>query len=164
MPSLNGRQIVRLAQCVAGLVGVQVVSPPDAYAQSPASASGNHTLPLDIVTQPWIGDLDGRVQRRRIRILTPYSKTHYFIERGVQHGLVFDFGMKIEQDINRMLKTTPATKVHVVFVPTSREQLVPSLIAGLGDIIGSNLTVTAEAAKYVEFMHQATQYTPNAAK
>jgi membrane-bound lytic murein transglycosylase MltF len=109
------------------------------------------TLALELIVRPWIGDFDGMVQRRRVRILTPYSKTHYFIENGVQRGIVFDSGMKLEQEINRTLNTTPATKVHVVFVPTPRDQLVPSLIAGVGDIIGSNLTVTAESAKYVDF-------------
>lgn len=91
------------------------------------------------------------VQRRRVRILTPYGKTYYFVENGVQRGIVLDFGMKVEQELNRTLKTTPATQVDVVFVPTPRDQLVASLIGGVGDIIGSNLTVTAEIAKNVNF-------------
>jgi hypothetical protein len=55
---------------------------------APASLpSGTHAL--DLITRPWIGDFDGMVRRRRLRILTPYSRTHYFVEHGVQRGIVF---------------------------------------------------------------------------
>ena len=64
---------------------------------------------------------------------------------------VYDFGTKLEEEINRMLKTRPATRVHVVFVQTPRDELFQALLDGRGDIIASNLTVTAEHAKYVEF-------------
>lgn len=57
-------------------------------------------LPLDLITSPWIGDLDGMVERRRVRLLTPYSKNHYFIDKGVQRGIVYDFGTKLENEIN----------------------------------------------------------------
>lgn len=50
-----------------------------------------------------------------------------------------------------MLKTRPATRVHVVFVPTARDQFLQALLDGRGDIIASNLTITAEHAKYVDF-------------
>ena len=49
------------------------------------------------------------VKRRRIRILTPYSKTHYFIDKGVQRGIVYEGALKLEYDINKQLKPTPAT-------------------------------------------------------
>ena len=49
-----------------------------------------------------------------IRILVPYSKTHYFIDKGVQRGLVYEAGMKVEEEVNRKLKTTNANKIHVV--------------------------------------------------
>ena len=91
------------------------------------------------------------VQRRRIRILTPYSRTHYFIDKGVQRGIVFDAGVKLETELNKMLKTTPATKLHVVFVPTSRDALHQSLIEGRGDIVAANLVITPERQKLVDF-------------
>jgi membrane-bound lytic murein transglycosylase MltF len=116
-----------------------------------ATRSQTGSLSLDLVTQAWTGDFDGMVKRRRIRILTPYSKTHYVIDQGRPLGIVVDFGMKVEADINRALKTTSATKVHVVFVPTPRDTLFQWLIDGRGDIIGSNLTVTAERSRQVDF-------------
>lgn len=109
------------------------------------------SLPLDLVTDVWTGDFDGMVARRRIRILTPYSRTHYFVDRGVQRGMVYDLGMKIEDELNRQLRTRPANRVHVVFVPTTQHDLYDALIGGRGDIIGSNLLVTPERAQTVDF-------------
>ena len=43
-----------------------------------------------IVDKPWTGDFDGMVKRRRIRILTPYSRTHYFIDKGTPRGIVYE--------------------------------------------------------------------------
>jgi membrane-bound lytic murein transglycosylase MltF len=126
---------------------------PDAQApraQSPAPATRGDSLGL-VVNKPWTGDFDGMVKRRRIRILTPYSKTHYFIDKGIQRGIVYDLGVRLEQSINATLKTTATTKVHVVFVPTSRDALLASLTEGRGDIIAANITITPERAKLVDF-------------
>ncbi len=132
---------------VAGLCVLMstVVTPGALTAQQPAS------LTPDYAVKPWTGDFDGMVKRRRIRILTPYSRTHYFIDKGVQRGIVYDAGMRLEETINRTLKTTPATKVHVVFVPTSRDALYQSLVEGRGDIIAANIAITPERAKLVDF-------------
>jgi ABC-type amino acid transport substrate-binding protein len=70
---------------------------------------------------------------------------------GVQRGVVHGFGVKLEQQLNRWLKTTPETRVHVVFVPTSRDQLFDALIEGRGDIIAAGLTVTPERAQRMDF-------------
>ena len=59
--------------------------------------------------------------------------------------------MKLEAEINKALKTTPATKVHVAFLATSRDELLPALVEGRGDIVAANVTVTPERAKLVDF-------------
>lgn len=120
-------------------------------ARQAATSPDVASLPTEPITQPWTGDFDGMVRRRVVRILTPYSKTHYFIEKGVARGIVYDFGMKIEGEINRILGTRPAAKVHVVFVPTERHRLHQALVEGRGDIIGSNLSVTPEWTQRVDF-------------
>jgi ABC-type amino acid transport substrate-binding protein len=91
------------------------------------------------------------LKRRRIRILTPYSKTHYFIDKGVQRGIVYDTGIQLEAQINRQMKTTPATHIHVVFVPTSRDALLQSLQEGRGDLVMGGIIATPERAKIVDF-------------
>src|SRR5262245_41894088 len=81
---------------------------------SPAPKTGGSPL-QGVLDKPWTGDFDGMVGRRRIRILTPYSKTSYFIDKGVQRGIVYEGGLKLEADLNKKLKTTPATRIAVVF-------------------------------------------------
>ena len=119
-----------------------------AKAKPPAPSA---TFDQSLVVKPWTGDLDGMIKRRRIRILTPYSKTHYFIDRGVQRGVVYEAGTKLETHLNAKLKTGLDNKIHLVFVPTSRDQLYQSLVDGRGDIIASPITITPERQKLVDF-------------
>ena len=57
----------------------------------PAKAADRSVFSLpDFVTKEWTGDLDGMIKRRRIRVLVPYSKTHYFVDRGTQRGLTYE--------------------------------------------------------------------------
>jgi hypothetical protein len=56
------------------------------------------SLSLDVVNERWTGDFGDMVKRRRIRILTPYNRTHYFVEGGVQRGLVYEAGLKLEAE------------------------------------------------------------------
>ena len=47
-----------------------------------------------------------------IRILTPYSKTHYFIDKGVQRGVVYDAGdASSKTSVNKKLKTDRRDKI-----------------------------------------------------
>jgi membrane-bound lytic murein transglycosylase MltF len=112
---------------------------------------GGVGLGQSLVLKPWTGDFDGMVQRRRIRILTPYSKTHYFIDKGQPRGIVYDAGQKLEEEINKVLRTGLANKVFVAYVPTSRDQLYQSLVDGRGDIIAAPITITPEREKLVDF-------------
>jgi membrane-bound lytic murein transglycosylase MltF len=108
-------------------------------------------LNTEIVSRPWTGDFDGMMKRRLIRILTPYSKTLYFIDKGVQRGTAYDAGVKFEDDINKKYKTTIANKIHVVFIPTSRDALADALFQGRGDIVLGGITVSPERAAIADF-------------
>ncbi|MGE6917472.1 transglycosylase SLT domain-containing protein [Achromobacter kerstersii] len=108
-------------------------------------------LALAYNVKPWTGDLDGMIQRRQIRVLVPYNKTLYFLDKGgTQRGIIADMMTAFENDLNVQLKNKNV-RVHVVFLPTSRERLIPDLLAGKGDIIAANLTVTEERQKQVDF-------------
>ncbi len=52
----------------------------------------------------WTGDLDGMIKRRLIRVLTVYSKTGYFVDRGTQRGLTYESFQLFEEDLNKKLK------------------------------------------------------------
>jgi membrane-bound lytic murein transglycosylase MltF len=120
-------------------------------AQRATSARTPPSLTLEVVTERWTGDFGEMVTRRRIRILTLYNRTHYFVDGGVQRGLVYEAGLKLEAEINRRLGTTAATRVHVVFVPADREELFPWLVEGRGDLIAAGIAVTPGRGRFVDF-------------
>src|SRR5690349_643449 len=101
-------------------------------------------LTLDLELQPWTGDLDGMLKRRIVRVLTPYSKTLYFVDYGGrQRGISYDFMHAFEGYINKKYKLHNRS-VHIVMIPVPRDQLIPALLASQGDIIAANLTITAD--------------------
>jgi membrane-bound lytic murein transglycosylase MltF len=104
----------------------------------------------DLTQQKFTGDLDGMIQRRLIRVLVTYSRTHYFVDKGTQRGLTYDAFRLFEDDLNKKLKKK-TIRIHTVFVPVARDQLIPALLEGRGDIAAANLTITAERLKQVDF-------------
>jgi membrane-bound lytic murein transglycosylase MltF len=96
----------------------------------------------------WTGDFDGMVDRNRIRVLVPYSKTFYFLDGAHQRGLTYDALMEFEKSINERLKRNTIT-VQVIVIPTRRDRLLPGLVDGRGDIAAGNLTITPERLKLI---------------
>lgn len=98
----------------------------------------------------WTGDYQQMVERLAIRVLVPYSKTFYFLDKGSQKGMTYEMLKKFETVINKELKKKHL-KVHLIFIPTDREKLIPDLVKGLGDIAAGNLTITDQRLKQVDF-------------
>jgi membrane-bound lytic murein transglycosylase MltF len=114
------------------------------------------TIAHEEVMKPWTGDLDGMISRRVIRVLTVYSKTSYFVNKGVQRGTTYDIFRLFETDLNKKLAKDKKLKqkhvnVRVVFIPVHRGGLLQALAAGKGDIAASNLTISEERQKLVDF-------------
>lgn len=111
---------------------------------------------MDELLQPWVGDLPGMLDRRVIRVLTTYSKTFFFINKGTQRGVTHDMFMAFEHELNaRLLKEDKLKqrhlKVRILFVPVARDQLFAALNEGRGDIAAANLTITPDRQKRVDF-------------
>jgi membrane-bound lytic murein transglycosylase MltF len=104
----------------------------------------------DVTLQKFTGDLDAMVQRRIIRVLVPYSKTHYFVDKATQRGLTYDVFQLFEDKLNKSLNKKHI-RVNVVFVPVARDELIPALVGGRGDIAAANLTITPERMSLVDF-------------
>ena len=102
-------------------------------------------------------DFDKMVQHRTIRALVVYSKTFYFLDRGRQYGLSYEALREFEKFINKKLKTK-TLKIQVVFIPVSRDELIPSLLNGFGDIAVANLTITTQRQKQVDFSNPFTRF------
>jgi len=105
---------------------------------------------IALAMKPWTGDLDGMIERRMIRVLTTYSKTRYFLDGATQRGATYEWCKQFEKVLNQKLKLGGG-KVHVVIIPLSKDRLLPGLLEGIGDIAASNLTITPERAKLVDF-------------
>jgi membrane-bound lytic murein transglycosylase MltF len=136
---------------VTTLTATSLEAQTKASGAKPKPASPSARLSPQIIAKPYTGDFDGMRKRRLIRVLAPYSKTTYFIDKGVQRGTAYEAAVKLEDVVNRKLKTTIATKIHVVVVPTSRDDLYDALVKGRGDIVMAGITVTPERAKLVDF-------------
>ena len=118
--------------------------------QLSAQSTDKLVIAPEIATRKWTGDLDGMIKRRAIRVLTVYNKTLYFLDKETQRGLVYDSMKAFEEEVNKKYKTGNL-RVHVVFFPVSRDELLPSLIEGKGDIAIANLTITEQRKKTVDF-------------
>jgi len=97
-----------------------------------------------------LGDFDEMVKQRTIRALVVYSKTFYFLDRGRQRGITYELLKEFEKFVNNELKTKKL-KIHVVIIPVRRDELIPGLVEGFGDIAAANLTITPERQKQVDF-------------
>jgi membrane-bound lytic murein transglycosylase MltF len=130
-------------------------SPPPAAAPAapPAQAKSAFGDALPIARRPWTGDFDAMVKRRIIRVIVPHSKTMYFVERGQPRGIAYEAFKAFEDEIN---KKRGNLKVNIVFFPTTREKMVPDLLAGMGDIIAAGFTITAERDKLIDFAIPST--------
>ncbi len=96
------------------------------------------------------GDLDVMIEDRVIRLLTVYSPGHYYIHEGQEKGIVAEMADHFEDAINKKLDRGHL-RVHVVVIPVARDQLLPSLLAGKGDIISANLSITPERQEVIDF-------------
>ncbi len=131
-------------------------SPSAAELANESGESGLLTIDPAEVQKPWLGDFDGMVERRIIRVLTVNSKTFYFMDKGTQRGSVVDFFRGFEEQLNKQLAAQNKLKhkhlkVRVVFVPVSRDELLPALAEGRGDVVAANLTITPERQQLVDF-------------
>ena len=113
--------------------------------------SADEPITIDAQRIVWKGDLDAMIQRRIVRVLLPYNKTLYFLDKGGQQcGLMYDMMTEFEQNLNKQI-ASKNLKIHFIFLPTARDRLIPDLLAGKGDNIAADLTVTPERKKLIEF-------------
>lgn len=98
----------------------------------------------------WTDDFDKMLKRRVVRILVPFSRTSFFIDKGVALGFEAELGHEFENWLNKRYGKKPY-RIHVAFIPTPRERLFSDLRDGKGDIAAGNLTVTAEREFIVDF-------------
>ncbi len=116
-----------------------------------ASPSGSRASAMQgALLQPFKGDWEAIKKRGVLRALVVYSRTLYFVDKGQQKGATYEVLKAFEDAINKQLKTK-AFRFQVVIIPMSRDELIPALRDGRGDIAAANLTITPERERLVDF-------------
>ena len=138
------------------LVATPIQAADDAKSSPQTTQRGRLSITPGQLMKPWTGDLDGMIERRAIRVLVVYSKTFYFVDKGVQRGSTYEFSRLFEADLNKKLSQenrlkNKNLKVQVVFIPIPRGELLQALAAGKGDIAAASLTITEGRKKLVDF-------------
>jgi membrane-bound lytic murein transglycosylase MltF len=135
--------IVCCSACAMGALAAPASAPP---ANAPARA-----LPTE--AREWKGDFDGMLKRRHIRVLVPYSRTLFYNDKGRERGITAEGARAFEQYLNKKYATQLGKRPLTVYlVPTTRDELLPDVAAGLGDIAAGNLTVTDARRQLVDFV------------
>src|SRR5262249_49647495 len=93
---------------------------------------------------------DGMIKRRIIRVGVTFNRTFYFIDKGTQRGLSYEYATLFEDALNKKLNTGNI-RAHVVLLPLPRDVLLPALQQGKIDMVVAQLTVTPSRQKLVDF-------------
>ncbi|MVY05418.1 lytic transglycosylase F, partial [Escherichia coli] len=131
--NLLSRLFIAWLTCLAALLFAPILLAAEAEKAPPVATEDNTlSIHIDDMLQPWKGDLPGMTERRTIRVLTTYSKTFFFIDKGTQRGATHDIFMALENDLNKQLAKDKKLKqrhlkMHTVFVPVSRDNLFMEL-------------------------------------
>jgi membrane-bound lytic murein transglycosylase MltF len=133
----------------SGVVQAQK-APPAGKSTPPAAGKSTPPWLAAALANKWTGDLDGMLKRRVIRALVVYSQTYYFVDKGTQRGASYEALVGFENRLNKVHKTKHL-RVTMVFIPVKRDDLIPALIEGRGDIAASGLTITAARDKLIDF-------------
>ena len=100
--------------------------------------------------EPFHGDFDAMVENRVIRVLVTHNKTNFFLDGGTQRGITADALREFEKALNKELRLG-RRPMQVAAIPVLRDQLIPFLEQGRGDMAVASLTITPERAKQVVF-------------
>lgn len=111
---------------------------------------------IPLLTKHWSGDLDELVKKRVIRVLTVYGPGTYYINQGQEKGIVYEVFKAFEDQINKQ-EGKKVVRVHVLFIPVARDELIPGLLEGRGDIAAAALTITPARQKLVDFTDPLTR-------
>lgn len=105
---------------------------------------------LSRIREPHTEDLPDMLRRRTIRVLTTYAPSTYFVFNGQGYGFEYRLLKDFETHLNRgpIYGRLP---IVVEFIPVPENLLLPSLKAGLGDIVAAGVRMTPERREEVDF-------------
>ncbi len=114
------------------------------------SSQSTATLELPVNFERHVGDLDGMVKRRQVRVLVIPSRSGFFYDKGQPHGVYYEAFDEFQRFVNNKYKSG-SLKINVTYLPVRIEQLQQALLQGMGDVIGFPLIVTPEREQVALF-------------
>lgn len=119
--------------------------------QDSAMSKQEMALPLNMhITESYDDDLSGLLQKKYIRVLTTVNRTNFYIFDGHLVGYEYALIKGYEDFLNQQVDDQEL-KVVLEFITVSRDQLIPRLVQGYGDIAAAGLTITPERKKNIRF-------------
>ncbi len=116
-----------------------------------AQSSARRPLPLDAhMSETYFNDLPGLLQKKYIRVLTTLNRTNFFVSNGHLVGYEYALLNKYQEFLNKQMDNEKL-RVVLEFIPVARDELIPKLVNGYGDIAAAGLTITAARKKKVAF-------------
>ncbi|MCF8044300.1 MAG: lytic transglycosylase F [Desulfarculaceae bacterium] len=132
------------------IVGLKLF-PPGKQDQTRLQQAETPKLPLDShMSKSYTDDLSGLLERKFIRVLTTLNRTNFFVSDGHLVGYEYSLLKGYEHFLNRSAGKRDL-KVVLEFIPVSRDELIPKLIEGYGDIAAAGLTITEKRKKQAAF-------------
>jgi len=96
-----------------------------------------------------IGDLDDIIERRFLRILTVHNPLFFSFDGEKQKGVMADVAKMFEKHLAEEIGSVRSPTI--IIIPVGRDELIPGLIEGRGDVVMGNLTITPERQALVDF-------------
>jgi len=142
-----------IRSAAALLLAVASISVAGAAEPAAAPAAAPPPRRLAIANKVWTGDFDKLLERRMIRVYSPFSRSLFFSDKGRDRGLAAELVRDWERYINyKYAKKLGKRPLTVYIAPATRDKLLPDLVGGLADVAIGNLTVTDERLKTVDFV------------
>lgn len=95
---------------------------------------------------PYLGDLPVLKKKGVIRILVAADLGFYYIEGGRPKGIIAELLFHFEKHIKKQ-----HPNLNLQMIPVTRDQLLPLLAQGYGDLSVANLTITLQRLEKVDF-------------
>src|SRR6516225_2639702 len=142
--------LVNLFACRLAVAQAPQSNAPAASAPVPAAAKPRQ---LAINNKPWTGDFDKMLERRMIRVYSPFSRSLYFNDNGRERGIAVELVRDWERYLNiKYAKELGKRPLTIYVMPATRDKLLPGVEYGLADVAIGNLTVTEERLRQVDFV------------
>lgn len=113
-------------------------------------------LDVPFLAEKWTGDFDEMAERRIVRVLTVYQLGKYYIDNGREKGITYELLKMFEDSLNKKLGKKHL-RIHIVLIPVARDELIPGLLEGRGDIAAAGLTITPERDELIDFSDPLTR-------